>query len=191
MSADDEALRARPGEAAGGDDQYGRLLRAFSRLTAKQHEVLRYVSENRTSKEIAWELGISESAVNQRIEAVRGRTGSPPRAELARAYRQYLQDLEEACKPVPDKIPQVPDRLPIAQPQPQDGPAEQLALADAVHFTLTPPWQGEVIGRVGPEVLDGPHAGLSRTAAMVVIAGGMLLVAMVGLGVVDALSKLF
>lgn len=59
-------------------------------LTPKQHEVLRFVAENRTSKEIAWELGISESAVNQRIEGIRLRAGSPPRAELARSYRQYL-----------------------------------------------------------------------------------------------------
>ncbi|MCJ2186018.1 helix-turn-helix transcriptional regulator [Novosphingobium beihaiensis] len=187
MSVEGEALRGRP-ERDG--DPGSRLRRIFPKLTVKQHEVLRFVSENRTSKEIAYELGISESAVNQRIEAVRGRAGSPPRAELARAYRQYLQDLEEACKPVPDKIPQVPDRDAVPQSRRQDGPAEELSLADAVTFTLTPPWQGERIGRVVPEVLDGPHAGLSRTAAMIVIAGGMLLVAMIGLGVVEALSDL-
>lgn len=43
---------------------------------------------HRTSKEIAGLLGISESAVNQRIEIVRGRLGGLPRGELARLYRQ-------------------------------------------------------------------------------------------------------
>lgn len=45
--------------------------------------------------------------------------------------------------------------------------------------------------RVVPEVLDGEHAGLNRTAAMIAIAAGLLLVAMVGLGVARTLSYLF
>lgn len=60
----------------------------FQALTAKQREVLALVADNRTSKEIAGLLGISESAVNQRIEIVRARLGGLPRGELARLYRQ-------------------------------------------------------------------------------------------------------
>ncbi|KQM17436.1 helix-turn-helix transcriptional regulator [Novosphingobium sp. Leaf2] len=166
------------------------ILEILPGLTVKQHEVLRFVAENRTSKEIAWELGISESAVNQRIEGVRLRSGSPPRAELARAYRQYQQDLEAACNPLPDKIPQVPlqpHELPTGV---QDERAGQLALGDAMTYTVTAPWQREQFGNVVPEVLDGANAGLSRSAAMFAIAGGMLLVAMVGLGVIRALADL-
>ena len=184
MPVDGEEMR--DGQSA----QTARLLSTFPNLTAKQHEVLRFVAENRTSKEIAWDLQISESAVNQRIEGVRARTGSPPRAELARTYRQYLQELEAACNPLPAKIPQVSAVAPLPQFEQQDGSVDQLVLADAVTFTFTPPWQEERVGRIVPEVLDGAHAGLSRTAAMIAIAGGMLLVAMVGLGVVRALSEL-
>lgn len=167
-----------------------RLLSAFPHLTSKQHEVLRFVAENRTSKEIAWELGISESAVNQRIEGVRGRTGAPPRAELARAYRHYLHDLEAACNPLSDKNPQVRGESGLIQTLGRDGAADPFALADAVTYTFTPPWQREQAGRVIPEVLDGAHAGLSRTAAMIGIAVGMLLAAMIGLGVAQALSDI-
>ncbi len=60
----------------------------LSQLTPKQREVLALVADNRTSKEIASLLGISESAVNQRIELVRSRMGGLPRGELARLYRQ-------------------------------------------------------------------------------------------------------
>jgi len=60
----------------------------MSALTRKQHEVLALVADNRTSKEIAGLLGISESAVNQRIEMVRSRLGGLPRGELARLFRQ-------------------------------------------------------------------------------------------------------
>lgn len=166
-------------------------LAAFPGLTVKQHEVLRYVAENRTSKEIAFELGISESAVNQRIESIRNRTGSPPRAELARAYRQYLQEQENACNPPPAKITQVPAGGVSGDLSRQNEAVDRLALADAVTFRVSAPWQEPDGTRVVPEVLDGAHAGLSRTAAMIAIAVGLLLVAMVGLGVARALSDLF
>ncbi|WP_159981588.1 MULTISPECIES: LuxR C-terminal-related transcriptional regulator [unclassified Novosphingobium] len=178
-------------------DQYGNreqvspLSLVFPVLTPKQHEVLRFVAENRTSKEIAWELGISESAVNQRIEGVRTRAGSLPRAELARAYRHYLQELEAACNSIPDKNPQVSDRVADMANRARDENAEQFALADATTYTVTAPWQSSAtFDSIVPEVLDGANAGLTRTAAMVAIAGGMLLVAMVGLGVARALSDL-
>ena len=57
-------------------------------LTDKQSEVLVFVSEGLTSKEIARRLGISESAVNQRIEVIRQRLGGMPRAQIARLYRR-------------------------------------------------------------------------------------------------------
>ena len=57
-------------------------------LTDKQSEVLVFVSEGLTSKEIARKLGISESAVNQRIEVIRQRLGGLPRAQIARLYRR-------------------------------------------------------------------------------------------------------
>ncbi|MCB2058663.1 MAG: helix-turn-helix transcriptional regulator, partial [Novosphingobium sp.] len=57
-------------------------------LTPKQREVLALVADNRTSKEIAGRLGISESAVDQRIEGVRTKLGGIPRGELARLFRQ-------------------------------------------------------------------------------------------------------
>lgn len=68
-------------------------------LTPKQRDVLALVADNRTSKEIAVRLGISESAVNQRIEMVRSRLGGLPRGELARLYRQDLTSDDEADRP--------------------------------------------------------------------------------------------
>lgn len=60
------------------------------RLTPKQREVLALVADSRTSKEIASLLGISESAVNQRIEMVRSRMAGLPRSVLARLYRHTV-----------------------------------------------------------------------------------------------------
>lgn len=200
--------------------QFRRILDTLPGLTGKQHEVLGLVAENRTSKEIAWELGISESAVNQRIEGVRARTGSPPRAELARAYRCFQRqdsspatfaagaelsasvrerpdtrtyigdDTGGACNPLPEKNPQVPS-IPISTDEwPRDEPGDRLKLSDGVTFRVAAPWQDEPVERVVPEVLDGPDAGINRVAAMVLIAGGLLLVAVFGLDLATALSRL-
>jgi DNA-binding CsgD family transcriptional regulator len=61
--------------------------KSLPKLTKKQRDVLALVADNRTSKEIAGRLHISESAVNQRIEMIRQRLGGLPRGELARLYR--------------------------------------------------------------------------------------------------------
>lgn len=66
---------------------------SLPKLTRKQRDVMALVADNRTSKEIAARLDISESAVNQRIEMIRARLGGLPRGELARLYRlEYASD---------------------------------------------------------------------------------------------------
>ncbi|WP_395395297.1 helix-turn-helix transcriptional regulator [Novosphingobium sp. BL-8A] len=169
--------------------QFRRILEVLPSLTEKQHQVLGLIAENRTSKEIAWELGISESAVNQRIEGVRNRTGAPPRAELARAYRYYQRPVDAACNPLPDKNPQVSPDPVTAEEWGQDERGDRLMLSDGVAFRIEAPWQSEEIDRLVPEVLDGHDAGINRMAAMVLIAGGLLLVAVFGLDLATALSR--
>lgn len=85
--------------------------RQLPQLTKKQREVLALVADNRTSKEIAGLLGISESAVNQRIEIVRARLGGLPRGELARLYRLNFSTDSEPEAPIWQKIhlPNGPD----------------------------------------------------------------------------------
>lgn len=85
--------------------------RSLPQLTRKQREVLALVADNRTSKEIAGLLGISESAVNQRIEIVRARLGGLPRGELARLYRLNFSTDTADEAPTWQKI-HLPDRAP-------------------------------------------------------------------------------
>lgn len=59
-----------------------------STLTDKQAEVLQFVCDRRTNKEIALMLGISPSAVEQRLQSVRRKFGVHSRADLARAYEK-------------------------------------------------------------------------------------------------------
>ncbi|MEW9855494.1 helix-turn-helix domain-containing protein [Novosphingobium sp. M1R2S20] len=159
----------------------------FASLTSKQHEVFVLVAENRSSKEIAGRLGVSESAVNQRIEAVRARTGFLPRAQLARAYRHYLSSgwSSETGRGGASGI--------------GEGASPSAGIASLLHEGLAEERDSSVallslqpqeIGRAVPDVFIGSIGSLNRLAAMIIIAVGLLAGAMVALGVAQALSTL-
>ena len=150
------------------DGDLSSYTQVFSTITAKQHQVFAMVAEHRTSKEIAGALNITESAVNQRIEVVRSRMGYPPRARLARAYRHYqlMADRDEPPAPMG------------AEPD----PPQQLAYPAA--------WQRHASEWILPAALVGPNAGFNRSVAMVVIAAGLLVVALTGLGVAKTLESM-
>lgn len=94
---------------------------ALPPLTAKQREVMALVADNRTSKEIAGLLGISESAVNQRIELIRARLGGIPRGEMARLYRQqFMQE-----PPTAPNYPQTWEKIQV-QLTTSDGQSENV-----------------------------------------------------------------
>jgi biotin operon repressor len=124
----------------------------FAALTRKQHEVLALVADNRTSKEIAAELGISESAVNQRIETVRSRLGGLPRAKMARDYRAFVAtpEGETTCKQIPWQTIQLPGA----------GGVDQAMGVDSV--------SAPALGRLGPEgnglQLSTPPFGVSAVS---------------------------
>lgn len=64
----------------------------MAELSPRQREVLGLVAAGRTSKEIAGDLGISESTVNWHISNVFGRLGASSRAEaVALAMREEVQ----------------------------------------------------------------------------------------------------
>lgn len=154
------------------------LTSLFMSMTAKQHEVLALIAESRTSKEIAHQLGVSESAVNQRLEAVRCRAGFPPRATLARAYRRHL-DAVSASQAFLDHIHKLSE-----EGLEGNGSADQ-RLADPGREGLSERPQSISVTRL--DLLNGEDARLYRTAAMVCIALGLLVTAMVGLGVANAI----
>jgi DNA-binding CsgD family transcriptional regulator len=102
------------------------ITKSLPSLTAKQREVLSLVADNRTSKEIAARLNISESAVNQRIEMIRQRLGGLPRGELARLYRQEYTPKDEQFEDVRETWQKI--HLPEAHRNGQGDAAESISL---------------------------------------------------------------
>jgi DNA-binding CsgD family transcriptional regulator len=119
-------------------------------LTDKQREVLSLIADNRTSKEIAGFLGITESAVNQRIESIRARLGGVPRAHLARLFRQLTQ-ADDLPNDGPDK----------GEPQETgDSTTCNSLTADNIQLTQTPAGADREAGslRVAPYSSQGAEA---------------------------------
>lgn len=83
-----------------------RLQSDFGELTDKQLRVLQLVSQNMTGKEMARELGVSPSSIEQRLRSIRNRFGPLSRHELAQLYAKMNavahspQDCEPACGPL-------------------------------------------------------------------------------------------
>lgn len=69
------------------------------RLTRRQMQVLNCLAAHMTSKEIARQLDISPSMVDQHLRAISNKLGGIPRRELAR--RQIGRAIDPELKPAP------------------------------------------------------------------------------------------
>lgn len=158
-------------------------------FTEKQREVLALVSEGMTSKEIARKLGISESAVNQRIEVIRQRLGGLPRTQIARLYRRTNTVLITipTCNSVTGQSIQL-------QPEPVE--AQRLS-SEGAEVSTTPSPATNPFGSHPSTLfpaqsfaLDGPMRIWLRMLLIVAIAIGLLAVAVLVLTVATVLSEL-
>lgn len=153
-------------------------------LTDKQREVLALVSEGMTSKEIARKLSISESAVNQRIEVIRQRLGGLSRAQIARIYRHTSTLLMT----IPTSNSLTGKSIPLTS----EGDAEQQSSAEGAAVSVASV-DGD-FGVLQPSTfsshLNGPNVRLMRTAAVVIIAVGLLAVLLLTLVVGHTLTQI-
>lgn len=85
-----ESPRERPTDPTG--DMRVRL----NRLSAKEREVLDQILLHKPLKIIAHDLGITLSAVDQRLKSARGKLGAADRHEAARAYSALLLACRES-----------------------------------------------------------------------------------------------
>jgi DNA-binding CsgD family transcriptional regulator len=157
----------------------------LDRLTPKQKEVLGYIADGMTSKEIGRKLGISESAVNQRIETIRQRLDGMPRVKIAQLYRRQSTLLIT----IPPSNPLTGKTL---QLQAGTEPAQAWSPEGAVD--LTAPDAGERSGRLQPSTLpsiwNGPGAIWVRIGAIVAIAFGLVAFGVLLLDMIDKLARL-
>ncbi len=172
----------------------------FDFITDKQAEVLDLLANNRTSKEMAFTLGLSEPAVNRRIEAVRLRLGGIARAELARRYRDWAATQDMVSAPRPLKSNETPcveianQILPLAETgipeteKPRDDEGGPKAFEDPIAMAVEPPWKDWKEPRIVPRVLDGENATLTRGATIVILLVAIIASLILALAAAKALA---
>ncbi|SEH12524.1 DNA-binding transcriptional regulator, CsgD family [Sphingopyxis sp. YR583] len=172
----------------------------FAFITAKQAEVLDLLAQNRTSKEMAHALGLSETAVNRRIDKLRERLGGVTRAELGRRYRDWCDERMPATSGNPLKSratgggenrPQILQLSadPIDAPEERrDVAGDPTAFEDPVAITVEPPWKDWKEPRIVPRVLDGENATLARGAAIAILLVAIIASLVLALAAAKALA---
>lgn len=170
------------------------IINDFHFATPRQRAVLDLLAHSRTSKEIAHQLGISEAAVNRRIEVLRSRLGGVTRHELARQYREWAAQnagfsADRACEENEMQI------LPLAASA-SSGDASRRdssmasgeGLRDQLAISIEAPWSQPAEPQVVPGVLDGDNALLTRGAAIGIILFAILASLVVGIAAARALA---
>ncbi len=160
-------------------------------LTEKQREVMAFLGEGRTGKEIAGALGISESAVIQRIEKVRAKFDGATRHELGRIWREHApEDDQDICKAFTGKSFQLPPGAIHPETTGKDTAVTHVEFMDSAYFEAQPPWQDTSEPRIVPEVLDGENASTFRWLYAVAAALGIACLLLVLLAVSHSVSEL-
>src|ERR1043166_2969179 len=172
-------------------------------LTDRQREVLDMVLEHKTSKEIARELGIGPKTVDRHIDAAREKLGVADRnaaAGLAAGLRERGQNPPAGALPPIDEpvegggnpagaFSPLSAEPAVNDPMPQENvgrPLSELLPASKDK----PGTSSEDPPLVLPRMFHGPNGQLTRLAAIVGLAIGMLMALLVGLSVADALTDL-
>ena len=161
-------------------------LNPFAGVTEKQREVLDLLLEQRTTKEMAHSLGVSPSAIDQRIDALRRRAGDVTRAELTRLWRDHRSG---TCDRIPYENSQLPPHPAALHLTPQDAERGIFRFDDVAGFAPSAPWNSHE-PLVVPEALDGSDATPQRIWLAVKIAVGIVLVLLVGLAVSGEMASL-
>jgi len=164
---------------------------AITELTARQMQVLELVARRLTLKQVALELNISESAVNQHVKAIKLSLGANSLPELAELHREHTnQDTDSTCRKPAGRKSGVFDRNEPVHHFDPDDPGSVVRFHDGYAYRLEAPWSEASEPVVVPGLLRGANAKLIRFALIVGISVGVFALLLVALGVAQGLSNL-
>lgn len=158
-------------------------------LTARQAQVLELVAKRRTLKQVADELAISESAVNQHVKSLKTVLKVNSLPELADSYR-ILSDLlaDSTYRKTTSRISGLSDFAENGQQDSQNGFEPVVTFNDALQYHRGAPWDEAIEPNIVPGVLNGTNAKLVRAALIVGISLGLFVLILTGLGVAQGLT---
>ena len=163
----------------------------FQSLTERQQDVLIRIDRRMPIKQIAGELDVSESRINQHIRALKDAYSVENLKDLVETYRAEQPDdahgyTESApCRKPASTNSEVPHSSEMDEPEVRVAPGE-FVLSDVAPLAIEAPWTVRNEPRVVPGVLDGDHAVLYRLAVIIGLA--LAFIVLVILVVTAALS---
>ena len=163
----------------------------FHSLTERQQDVLVRIDRRMPIKQIAGELDVSESRINQHIRALKDTYSVENLKDLVDSYRaEGPETAFDSSEPAPYRKPasinsEVPQPAEMDEPEVRVAPGE-FVLSDVAPLAIEAPWTVRNEPRVVPGVLDGDHAVLYRLAVIIGLA--LAFIVLVILVVTAALS---
>lgn len=146
------------------------------KLTDRQSEVIERIDRRMSIKQIAHDLEVSETRINQHIRALKTAYGVESLPELVECYRETVGREVRGAEEAPYRNPEYRKKQltsdPVSEQSPQRADPGELIFADARQFTVEAPWSHTAEPRIVPGVLDGRHAVIARLAVMIGIAFG-------------------
>ncbi|MDC0887346.1 helix-turn-helix transcriptional regulator [Altererythrobacter sp.] len=166
-----------------GDDEVA----GFGTLTQKQRDVLDFLIEHKTSKEIARELDISPHTVDQRINFSKRKLGVSSRSQLATLYRRQREIYDQS---IYDES--YIDGMAIPLESNGTDNAAAYLLHDGIASTDEHRTDAidEVDYRVVPEMFEGRTGKVFRIAAALIAAILIIILALGGLAIFSTLSEM-
>lgn len=172
-----DVLSESPGDAQG----------TLARLSAKEREVLDQLLLHKPLKIIAHDLGITLSAVDQRLKSARVKLGAADRNAAARAYAALLATCRESTcgfaavgTDLPPPVSQTPE--PLSQ--------STFVLRDSGTIIVPPSLYGAGPRETVSEILDERFGRLWRIVAIPVLAVVIAMLALALMAMAQALSAL-
>ena len=158
-------------------------------LSERQKQVLCLIDRRLTIKEIASELGISETRVNQHIDTLKRRLGVNSHRELAACYQAMLAAAALPPLSIPtggkSQLPAEDEARSLAG----GVAAGELTFADAHAFSVEAPWTRASEPPVVPPVLDGPNAVLLRLALIAAMVFAILASLVLAITAADSVTQ--
>ena len=166
-----------------GDDSRARL----GRLSAKEREVLDQILLHKSLKVIAHDLGITLSAVDQRLKTARVKLDAADRNAAARTYSALLATCRESTCGFEDMAAWPGQTVPQTSEPPS---GSTFMLRDSGTIEVPPPWFERGNHRVVSEVLDEKFGNIWRVAAIPVFATTIAVFALALIAIARTLGEL-
>ena len=159
----------------------------LSRLSPKERELLDQILEHKSLKVIAHDLGVTPSAVDQRLKSARIKLGAIDRNDAARRYSGLLASCRESTCGFA-QLGSEPEAQVIETSEPPSG--STFTFHDSATFEVIPPWFERGHRGTVPEFLDEKVGRLWRVVAIPVFAVTIAMLALALMAMAKSLSDL-